>query len=246
MLRRDIPQFEIRHYSSNLSTFLSIALFLAMGLPQTPSGEELLRRCERNFESIEDYAVDLTAAINMERVRIPEMKAVLYFKRPDKINIKSESFAMLPREGFALPVTALVRNYDAILKGKEEVEGKQWYRLQLTAKKASTRVQSLTVWVDPENYTLTQTTSAPYRGRSVTVRTWYARFQDRYWLPERMLVTFTSTASDTTSADEFSIPGKPQLEEFRRPPRNGTMEVRYANYRVNAGLSDDLFKREME
>ncbi|MEX1139711.1 MAG: outer membrane lipoprotein-sorting protein [Bacteroidota bacterium] len=225
---------------------LILVLLTSLASAQTPSGDELLSRCESNFEGIEDYAVDLTAAINMERVRIPEMKAVLYFKRPDKINIKSDSFAMLPREGFALPVTALARNYDAILKGKEEIEGKQWYRLQLTAKKAATRVQSLTVWVDPENYTLTQTSSAPYRGRSVTVRTWYARHQDRYWLPERMLVTFTSTAPDTSSADEFSIPGKPQLEEFRRPPRNGTMEVRYANYRVNSGLSEDLFKREME
>ena len=225
-----------------------IVVFIAtsVGFAQTPSGEELLRRCERNFESIEDYVVDLTGAISMERVRIPEMNAVLYFKRPDKIDVRSESFAMLPREGFALPVTELVRNYDAILKGKETVEDQQWYRLELTAKKAAARVQNLTVWIDPGNYTVTQTSSSPYRGRSVTVRTWYARHQDRYWLPERMLVTLISAVPDTASVEEFSLPGRPQPEEFRRSPRNGTMEIRYSNYRINSGLSDDLFKREME
>ncbi len=225
-------------------------IFLLLSTPlvsaQVPSGDELLRRCERNFEGIEDYVVDLMAAIDMERVRIPEMKAVLYFKRPDKINIKSESFAMLPREGFALPVTALVRNYDAVLKGREGIEGKQMYRLQLTAKKASTRVQSLIVWVNPENNTIVQTTSAPYRGRSVTVQTLYAHYENRFWLPERMMVTFTATVPDTSAAEEFPIPGKPQLEEFRRPPRSGSMEVQYSNYRVNSGLSDDLFKKELE
>jgi len=230
-----------------MRTTLVFFLFLtSVVAAQVPTGDEILRRCERNFEGIEDYAVDLTAAIDMERIRIPEMKAALYFKRPDKINIKSESFAMLPREGFALPVTALVRNYDAVLKGMEDSGEKRLYRLQLTAKNSSTRVQSLIVWVDPENYTITRTTSAPYRGRAVTVQTSYGYYEDRFWLPERMMVTFTATAPDTSSVEEFPIPGKPQLEEFRRPPRNGSMDVRYSNYRVNPGLSDDLFKKELE
>lgn len=227
----------------NLSLYILILPSLLSA--QTPSGDEILRRCERNFETIDDYTVDLTAAINMDRIRIPEMKAVLFFKRPDKINIKSEGFAMLPREGFALPVTALVRNYDAVLKGTEEIEGKRLYRLQLTAKKTATRVQNLIIWVDPENHTITQTTSAPYGGRSVTVQTWYMHHENKVWLPERMSVKFVATAPDTTAVDEFPIPGS-RPEEFRRPPRNGSMDVRYSNYRVNSGLSDDLFKRELE
>ena len=228
------------------TTLIFFLLLAPVAAAQVPTGDEILRRCEGNFEGIEDYAVDLTAAIDIERVRIPEMKAVLYFKRPDKINIKSGNFAMLPREGFALPVTSLVRNYDAMYQGMEESGGKRQYRLQLTAKKPSTRVQSLIVWVDPENHTITQTTSAPYRGRAVTVQTLYGNYENRFWLPERMMVTFTSTTPDTSSAEEFPIPGNPQLEEFRRPPRNGSMEVRYSNYRVNTGLSDDLFEKELE
>lgn len=229
-----------------MNLILVILILLSSLSAQNPSGDEILRRCERNFESIDDYTVDLTAAINMDRIRIPEMKAVLYFKRPDKINIKSEGFAMLPREGFALPVTALVRNYDALLTGMEEIEGKRVYRLQLTAKKAATRVQNLIVWVDPENHAITQTTSAPYGGRSVTVQTRYMHYENKVWLPERMSVRFAATAPDTAAFDEFPIPGSPQPGEFRRPPRSGSMDVFYSNYRINSGLSDDLFKREME
>lgn len=229
-----------------MNPFLSIALLLTFFSPQTPSGEDLLRRCERNFESINDYTVDLTAAVNMERVRIPEMKAVLYFKKPDKISIKSEGFAMLPREGFALPVSALLRNYDALLKGTEEFEGKRLYRVQLTAKKAATRVQSLMVWVDPDNYMITQTISTPYRGRSVTVNTWYVHHENKVWLPEGMKVTFVTTAPDTSAGEEFPIPGQPRMGGSRRAPSSGSMDVKYSNYRLNSGLSDDLFKREME
>jgi outer membrane lipoprotein-sorting protein len=229
-----------------LKTLISLSLFSGLISAQVPSGDEILRRCERNFEGVEDYTVDLTAAIDMERIRIPAMKAVVYFKRPDKINIKSESFAMLPREGFALPVTVLVKNYDARGKGVEEIEGKRLYRIELTAKKGSARVQNLTVWVDPANYTVVQTVSTPYRGRSVTMQTSYLLHESKFWLPERMKLTFAATIPDSATVDEFPMPGQAESEAVGRPPRSGSMDVRYSGYRINTGLSDDLFKREME
>lgn len=209
---------------------------------QTPSGDEILRRCERNFEGIEDYTAELTATIDMERMRVPQMKVVLYFKRPDKVHLQSESFAMLPKEGFALPVHVLVKNYSAELKGREEVDGIQCYRLELTAKNPGARVSRLTAWVDPGNSTLRKTESTPYRGRTVTVRTTFGHHENRFWLPETMFVTLATTAPDP-SAEEFPIMGA-QQDTVRRPPRTGTMQIRFANYRVNTGLSDDLFKRE--
>jgi outer membrane lipoprotein-sorting protein len=229
-----------------LKIFISLFFFACFASAQAPSGDEILRRCERNFDGVEDYTVDLTAAIDMDRIRIPEMKALLYFKRPDKINIKSESFAMLPRDGFALPVTVLVRNYDVRSRGVEEIEGIRLYRIELTAKKGSARVQNLTVWVDPANFTVVQTVSTPYRGRSVTVQTSYMLLENKFWLPERMKLSFAATLPDSSTADEFPIPGQGESEGTRRPPRSGSMEIRYSGYRVNTGLSDDLFKRETE
>ncbi|MBI4418119.1 MAG: hypothetical protein HY563_05035 [Ignavibacteriales bacterium] len=224
-------------------------LFVCLSSPavsQAPTGPEILDRCERVFAEIEDYTADLMATINMERVRMPAMKATLYFKQPDRVHIKSESFAMLPREGFAMPVAALAARYDATFQEKEIVDGQELFRLLLTAKESSTRVQSITVWVDPSNYTIVQTTSSPYRGRIVTVKFRHTLHEGRFWLPERVTAIFTSTAPDTSAngSDLFAL--KPQLEEFRRPPRNGSIEITYAHYEVNSGLSDEVFRREQE
>ncbi|MEP0822634.1 MAG: hypothetical protein HRF44_07270 [Ignavibacterium sp.] len=213
---------------------------------QASRGERILARCEEVYAGIEDYTVDLVATIDMERVQIPEMKATLYFKRPDRIHIKSDNFALLPRTGLAMPVTALIARYTAVFQATDSIGGKEAYRLILTARNPQSPVQSMTIWVDPSNHTIVQTASSPYRGRSVMVKIRHTLQEGRFWLPEHMTAVFTTTAPDTADDSNDLFAAKPQLQEFRRPPRSGSMEVRYSNYRLNRGLSDELFRTEPE
>ncbi|GJQ21281.1 MAG: hypothetical protein HBSIN02_16360 [Bacteroidia bacterium] len=229
---------------------ICLAVFILGGwqlaFAQAARGERILARCEEAYAGIEDYTVDLAATINMERVQIPEMKATLYFKRPDRIHVKSGNFALLPRAGLAMPVTALTARYTAAFEATDSIEGKEVYRLILMARNPQAPVQSMTIWVDPSNHTIVQTTSSPYRGRSVTVKIRHALQEGRFWLPERMTAVFTTTLPDTIDEANDLFAAKPQLQEFRRPPRNGSMEIRYSNYRLNTGLSDELFKTNPE
>lgn len=213
---------------------------------KAPDGNEILRRCAQSLEGIEDYTVDLTAEMDMDRVRIPQMRAVMYYKAPDKIHFESPNFAMLPREGFALPVKELAHRYDAAVRGEEVLEGKKTIKLLLVAKEPATRVQQLLAWIDPENMTIVKTETVPYRGRSVSVRLAYALQEQRYWLPVSLKARFEVVGGDTTTGSEFQIPSAPQMEEFRRPPRSGSMSIEYSNYRINTGLSDEMFKRQMK
>jgi outer membrane lipoprotein-sorting protein len=55
-----------------------------------------------------------------------------------------------------------------------------------------------------------------------------------------MVVHFASAPSDTVDLNIFE-----QITPTRRPqlPRNGTITVGYSNYRLNTGLSDEIFDR---
>ncbi len=226
--------------------FFSAVVFVgAMGQKKLLNGDEILLKCAQNLEGIKDYTVDLEAQMNMERVRIPSMKAVMYFKAPDKIHFESPNFAMLPREGFALPIRELVERYEATRRGEEMVMEKKTIKLFLVAKDPSARLQQLFAWVDPATMTIVKTETVPYRGRSATVRFEYALLENRYWLPVALEAQFSVAGGDTAAGADFQAPSAPQLEEFRRPSRSGSMSVRYSNYRINTGLSDDMFKRDM-
>ena len=212
---------------------------------RSPSGEEVLQRCEKGLSEVDDYTVDLEVTVKMERLRVPDMKATMLFKKPDKIRFKSDGFMMLPREGFGVPVETLREHYDAAVMGVEDAGGRSCFRLHLNARNPAREIQSITVWVDRERFVIVKTSTLPSRGRSVTIQFEHGLQEDEYWLPVRLIAEFASTQSETADSTESPIPVKPQLQELRRAPRNGRIEIRFSNYSVNTGLSDEDFREEI-
>ena len=88
---------------------LIIVLFLwgnagaLLANPQTGlSAEAVLSHVREPFESIHDYTVKIYAEISMPGMDIPPMDVKVYFKKPDRIHLESDGFAILPREGLFL------------------------------------------------------------------------------------------------------------------------------------------------
>ncbi len=210
----------------------------------TPSGAEILKNVESTVERVQDYVVDLRATINMERLRVPAMNVTMYFKKPNKIHFESQNFAMLPREGFALNPTVLRDRFDATVIAEETLQARKVYRLKLTAKDTKMRPQQLFLWVDPTNWTAAKIETTPYEGRSLSVAFTYKLYQSSFWLPETLKATFSVAGPDTsTRFSELAPQLAPQFNEMQRPPRSGSVTIVYSNYRINTGLSDEIFEQ---
>lgn len=206
---------------------------------------EIMKNIERTVEDVKDYTVELQAEVNMERMRIPKMMATMYFKRPDKIDFKSESFVILPREGIALDPALLRARYDATLIGEEQIGEMKTHKLQLAAKETKTRLRQMFLWVDPSNWTIIKMETIPYQGRVLTALFTYALQEGKYWLPQALKISFEASGRDTTTRrTEPDVASSPSLEEMQRPPRSGNITVSYSNYKVNVGLTDEFFKKK--
>ena len=225
----------------------SLITLEGLATAQTKLASEILARCEKNLVGIEDYVVDLQADLNMENIRMPRREATMYFKKPDKVHFESPSFAMLPREGFGTPISLLIERYDATLKGEETVGDIRTHKLQLVAKDPATRLQQLYVWVNKTNSTIVKSETVPYQGRSVKMEFTYALQEGRYLLPVQLQVELTVPQRDTIETGQaLAVPGAPQLGGLRRSTRSGKILMTYSNYRINTGLSDELFKPREE
>jgi outer membrane lipoprotein-sorting protein len=208
-----------------------------------PTGEQILRNVARGMEQIRDYIVDVQAEVHMERMRVPRMQAKMYFKRPNKVHIESQSFALLPREGIALDPAFLLETYDVALIGTDTLEGQKAYKLQLAAKELATRLRQLHLWVEEKNWTILKMETIPYQGRILTVTLRHARQQGGCWLPNEMRVEF-ETPNREAGDKRSDMTRSPQWEEMQRPLRSGTIHIQYTNYRINTGLNDELFERK--
>ena len=226
---------------------LALLVFLApFGAAQAQTASAILNNVEKGFEGIEDFEVTLEADVDIERVRVPKMQATMYFKKPDKVHFTSSSFVMLPREGIVVNPSLLRERYDASTLGKDTVDGRIVHKLQLDAKATRTRLRQMLLWVEPSNWTIIRMETMPYQGRALRLSFTYELAGGTHWLPKTLLASFETAGRDTTEQMELLQvdPDTQQRSETRRPMRKGTITVKYSDYRINVGLSDELFERQ--
>ena len=230
-----------------LKLLLIIGLIMSNAFAQRAAkihdADEILAKVVKGFEEVKDFSAVIDAEINMERVQIPKMHAELFFKKPDKVHFSSPGFLLVPREGVALNPSVLQEHYLTTSAVRDTMNGKMLYKLLLAAKDAKTRLRALSIWVDPTNWTITKIETIPYEGRTLSMIFTYECQQEKYWLPSKLVVLFASE-SDKAQKDTSS-PIDNQLEGIQRSmPRNGTITVAYSNYKINIGLSDEIFEKK--
>jgi outer membrane lipoprotein-sorting protein len=204
----------------------------------TPTGEEVLARMAEAFEGIDDYTVTMDIVADLERLKVPPMTVTMYYKRPDKVHFDSDRFALLPREGVALNPERLRARFNATAVAHDTLAGRSVLRVTLKPKNDKTGLRAFLLDVDPVRWTPERMITPLFDGRTMTATLSHVQVDGR-WLPSQLAVRFTSTVTDTVveaPPAPSPIPARPSM------PRRGTITVRYSGYRVNTGLSDDLFR----
>ena len=58
-----------------------------------------IEKTNNQFNLINDYQVDMAIEIDIPAFRMPKKKYKVYYKRPNKIKVKSKGFGILPKTG---------------------------------------------------------------------------------------------------------------------------------------------------
>jgi outer membrane lipoprotein-sorting protein len=217
--------------------FIAILLSCATFACAQISGEQILNNIEANYAGIQDYTVTLDVAVDLERLKVPKMNATMLYKKPDKITFKSEGFALLPKEGVGFTPGNLGARFEVV-----NVESrKAQYLLTMKLKNDKTKLRKAFVTVNASNWTVSSITTPQFDGRQMNAQFTYQRV-DGHWLPATLNVTFSSDTTDAEPADMFAeMPGVVRSSQM---PRKGSIAVRYSDYRLNAGLKDDVFEQQ--
>lgn len=213
----------------------------AAGGDAQPSGEEILKKVEASLTAVRDYSADLDVIADVERMNVPPMHVRMYFKQPDKFHFESEGFAMLPREGLAFNISRILSRF-SIDEVEEDTSGQEkMFRLLLRPRDERAKSTKLLVYIDAVHWKPVRIISSLFDGRTMTASFQHEQ-QDGHLMPSLLTVQFTGSEAEAAEQDSVAE----DISRLARPrmPRKGTITVRYSNYEINAGLSDDIFKRE--
>jgi len=204
---------------------------------------DILAKVVKGFEEVKDFTAVIDAEINMDRVQIPKMHAELFFKKPDKVHFSSQGFLLVPREGIALNPSVLQEHYLASSAEHDTIDGKKMFKLLLVAKDAKICLRMLSIWVDPINWTITKIETIPYENRTISMIFTNECHQGKYWLPSKLIVSFASESEKMQKDSSHSSDN--QFDNLQRSAlRSGTVTIVYSNYKINIGLSDEIFEKK--
>jgi outer membrane lipoprotein-sorting protein len=191
---------------------------------------------EKKYSELRDYTADVKVHFNIETFKAPDMQARLFYKAPDKMKVESKKVFFFPREGgYFNPFLFKKEDFEIKLLERSPEDGKKAAKLRLTPKKVKRSIQHFVLKIDTERNLIREIEVTQFDGREVKAAIEYGRF-DGFELPAHIRLKLDIPSFETEGPKEFD-----QLVQKQKRV-TGTIDISYSNYRVNSGLSDQIFK----
>jgi len=227
---------------------LFFALFFANStvFAQGNDPEKIIERVKTEYSKVNDYRVDVEISIDVSFLKVPKTNAQIIYKKPDKIRILSEGFAMLPKEGLNFsPLSLFKESYTAFYVKEETVQNKKAVVVKVIPLSDKSEVILSTLWVDRSTYAILKVESTTRMNGTFEMNLSYNRSQTQYNLPSSMYFAF--------EVDKFNLPkglSGPSAKKQEKKKDDGTKKTKgsvsviYSNYKVNKGIADKEFEEK--
>jgi hypothetical protein len=191
---------------------------------------------EKKYSGLKDYRVDVNVHFDIEALKAPDMQARLYFKAPDKMKVESKKVFFFPKEGgYFNPSLFKKKDFEVRLLERLIYDGRKAVGLKLTPTDMNTYNKGLVLTIDTDRNLIREIKISPSEGREIKAAIEYGMF-DGFDLPTHIDLQLDIPSEEPSGMKEFTQFGQ------RTKSITGKIQITYSNYRVNVGLSDEIFK----
>lgn len=220
--------------------FYVFLIFINFVLAQDQS-KIILDKVKSNFDLINDYSVEVIGKIQIPKAEIPDIKAKIYYKKPDKFHIESEGFSILPKRIINFdPQSLFGSNFKSLLMGEKEIDGKKHFEIKIIPDDSLNPNSLITVYVDSKNFTVRKIILSGTGVKKIESDLFFKLIDNKFWMPEKIETTF-----------EFNLFRFPRFKKMNKElnnqsnlPQQGVISLIYSNYVINNGIDDKIFKNK--
>jgi hypothetical protein len=218
-------------------------LFLLSLVSFGQEADALLAELTAKLNKVKDYTADAVISSDIPMVKILPSKATVYFKQKDKFKIDAKGIAIVPKQGFT-DITKLLGNkssYSAISMPKETYAGVAVEVVSLFPASDTSDLILAKLWIDPVRDLILKSQMTTRSSGMVTAVYTYGA-QVKWGLPDRMVFTVDVKKFKIPKGVATDINKTSSRETPTDQRKTGEIKVDLTGYKVNTGLSDQLFK----
>jgi len=224
-------------------TFLFILFFSVTSGFAQDDAMRLLQKVKAKMDRVNDYAATGKMRTDVVFIKAPVSNIRVYYKKPNRFKINRDGgISLLPKGGVSVNLNALMltNDFTALDAGKATIAGKELRVIKLLPLQENSDVVLSTMYIDEQRLLVLKTNTTTRENGTYEMEMQFGNYAD-YGLPDK--VTFTFNTKD------YKLPKGITLEfddgsKQQQLPKNkkGRIEISYASYQVNKGVSDAMFK----
>lgn len=226
-----------------IKTFLPLLIIFSSAVfSQSKDPDLILNRVKEKFSDIKDYQVDVNIKIDVSFLKVPETKARIFYKSPDKIHIESKGFALLPKGALDFsPLSLMKGNYTALYDREEEIDGSKTTIVKTIPIGETGDVILSTFWVDQKLNILKKVEISTKVNGTFIINLKYDTAGKNIQLPEKMIFEFNISKLNIPKSFTGEVGEEPSDNDTKKS-QMGMVVITYSNYEINKGIPDSVFE----
>jgi len=204
----------------------------------------LIERVTKKLNLVNDYVATGVMKTDVAFIKASLGKVKVYFKKPNMLKVKKEGgISLLPKGGVSVTINSLLNNkqYIAIESGVQVYKGKSLQAIKLIPTDDKLDWVISTLWIDPVDALVYKTFTTTKENGTYEITMEYGEYAN-FGLPSKVIFGFNTK--------DYKLPNGITLEFGDDDPaakqkvlkqKKGTIEITYASYVINQGVSNSMF-----
>ncbi len=228
-------------------------------LTEDDYAKKIIEKTEAKYRLVNDYEVRMTISMKIPAFRMPKKRYTVFFKQPDKVEIKSKGFGLLPRTGMFTSPSENFDNLTDVFIKKDPIdlaENSIMLRGNLIVDSLAIKMPNdyakvtfkptVDVTIDTSQWVITGVVTKIDTIKIMQINNEYDFVNDNYFLPIRSTVEYfvkDARISRWLKKDIGSFIGNQQNADIQDDMVKGKITVLYSKYKVNKGIDDSIFNK---
>lgn len=232
------------------NSLLFLFLFVLKLPAQTTSSADrnidvLVADAKSKIEKVNDYEASGRMKTNVAFLKVPVANIKLYFKKPNKLKIKSEKgISFIPKGAVSLNMSNILgeKNYTIIDAGTEKLGNAMVRIAKLLPTDDNSEVVLSTLYIDPVSNLILKAKTTTKENGTFELEMTYGKFSE-FGLPDKIIFSFNTKDYKLPKGVTFDFDdGTEQKKTAEIKNKKGRAEISFSSYIINKGVSDDVFK----
>lgn len=227
------------------SLYIICTCFFSLAVQAQQDANALLQTVKQKIDKVNDYEASGRMKTNVAFLKVPVATIKVYFKKPNRLKIKSEKgISFIPKGAVNLNMGGIIGNekYTVLDAGMDKI-GKTVVRvIKLLPEDDNSDIVLSTLYIDETAKLVQKAKITTKENGTYELEFTYGKYAD-YSLPDKIIFSFNTRDYKLPKGVTFDFDDGTEQKKPATDMKNkkGRAEITVSNYSINKGLAESVF-----